>query len=155
MIWFIFAGLASGFIREIIGLIGLFLGLILAAQYYIVLAGVFSPVLEVDIARIAAFAVIAFGVTLIAHWIASLLHKAVSLLFLGWIDHLLGGAFGIVKGVIIFAVLIAIITKFPLPLMGAEIGARESLLAPYFSAYVPAISVLLPGVFDALRSFLR
>lgn len=155
MLWWLFAGLASGFIREVIGLGGLFLGIILAGQYHLPLAGIFRPALEADIASIAAFAIIAFGVTLVAHWIGSLLHKAVSLLFLGWADHLLGGIFGVVKGVMIFAVAIAILTKFPLPLMGAEIGVRESLLSPYFLAYLPIISALMPGMFDALRSLLR
>ncbi len=152
MLWWTFAGFASGFIREVIGLIGLFLGLILAGRYYGAVSGILVPTLEVDIARIASFAIIAFFVTLVAHWIGSLLHKVVSMLFLGWADHLLGGMFGAFKGMLIFAILIAILTK--LPFMGLEAAVRESAVAKQFPDLLPVIAALLPDLFEVLQSLL-
>lgn len=153
MLWWIFAGLASGFIREVIGLGGLFLGLILAGKYYSSVAAIFIPALEADIARVATFIIIVFAVTLVAHWIGSLLHKVVSMLFLGWADHLLGGIFGAIKGVLIFAVLIALLTKVPFTAVAT--GVKESALAKQFLEFLPVIAALLPDLFDVFQSLLR
>ncbi|MBI2908341.1 MAG: CvpA family protein [Chloroflexi bacterium] len=153
MLWWISAGLASGFIREVIGVGGLILGFIVAGKFYGSFASVLVPAFEVDIARIASFVIIVFTVTLIAHWIGSLLHKTVSMLFLGWADHLLGGIFGAVKGLVIFAVLIAVLTK--VPFLGIESGVRESVLAKQFLDFLPLASGLLPDLFEVFQSLLR
>ncbi|MFH1485238.1 MAG: CvpA family protein [Chloroflexota bacterium] len=153
MLWWLFAGFASGLVREVIGLGGLFAGLILAGRYSAALGDVFTPTLEPEIARIAAFVIIVFGVAFVAYWIGHVLHRLISLLFLGWVDHLLGGVFGLVKGVIIFTIVIAVLNN--VPFMGVETAVKESILAPKFMVYIPLLLSLVPGVFDALYSVLQ
>lgn len=152
MLGWVLAGLSNGLIREAINLGGLFLGLILASRYTDLLAGMLTA-LDPQVSRIVAFVIIVFAVAFVAHWIGSVLHRVVTLLFLGWLDHILGAGFGVVKGVLIFTLVIAILMRFPL--FGAEIGVRESSLAPAFDGYLPLVASVIPGVFDVFQALLN
>ena len=80
-------------------------------------------------ANIVAFALIVVGVSLAIGIIASILRTVLGLLFLGWLDHLLGAVLGLVQMAMLMAVIIFVATLFPVPNLSD--GIRKSSLAPF------------------------
>ncbi len=146
-----FLGLRIGIIKAVLSLVGVIVGVILAGRYYIPLSQQLSFIPQAGVAKIVAFAIILIGVMVIAGVLASLLKRAASLVMLGWVNRLGGALFGLVLGAIFCAALLAIWVKF-LGIAGAIV---ESTLAAVLLDYFPAVLVLLPDEFDAIRSFFQ
>ena len=98
VIGFTVASAAWGFVRQIIAVGGLILGLVLAGQFSPQLAPSLAFIDNPVVARGVAFIIIVITVSLICSIIASILYFAMGLLFLGWLDALLGAALGFIQG---------------------------------------------------------
>jgi uncharacterized membrane protein required for colicin V production len=101
-----FSGLVRGFVRGALGLIGLFLGIMLAAGHYERLAGYLSFVPGSRGPEIVSFLLIFLAVIILVGIIAGIVSRALRLATLGWLDRLLGGFLGagvaaVVMGVIL------------------------------------------------------
>jgi membrane protein required for colicin V production len=147
MAWFIFSAFSAGIIREIVTLIGVALGVVLAGLFYQDLAEDVRLAIDKDYApEIIAFLVI-FGACFLAGQLAAMtLKHGASLLMLGTFDHLLGAAFGFVKGLIVVELLLILFVTFPaLDLKGA---ISNSLLGPMFVDGIPILTRVLPVEFD-------
>src|SRR5436309_4455933 len=108
--------LMRGFIREVIALAAWIAGLVLAFTFAGPLAAQFessrsSPVL----AQVLAFAAIFVGVLIAGGIIAAVVSGAIRAIGLGGLDKVLGGAFGVLRGVafVVLFVLIAGLTGLP------------------------------------------
>ena len=105
-------GLFWGLIRQVAATFGLVLGIFLAGSFYKSLAGVFHPpeggglIADPNVANAVAFVLILIGVSLGIGIIASILRTVLGLLFLGWIDHLLGALLGVIQMALLMAVII-------------------------------------------------
>src|SRR4030065_1558970 len=99
--WFTFSAFWAGVIREIVTIIGVALGIVLAGLFYQDLADDVKLVVDVDNAPpIIAFLLI-FGACALAGQLAAMvLKQTAALLMLGTFDHMLGAGFGLVKGVV-------------------------------------------------------
>ncbi|MBC8429650.1 MAG: CvpA family protein [Dehalococcoidia bacterium] len=146
-----FFGLRIGIIKAALSLAGLIVGVILAGRYYIPLSQQLSFIPQANIAKIVAFAIILIGVMIIAAVAAVLLKWAVSKMMLGWVNQLGGAVFGLVLGAIFCGALLAIWVKF----VGIEGAIAESTLAAILLDRFPIVLALLPGEFDAVRSFFQ
>lgn len=142
--WFIFAGLTTGLIREVLGLAGLIVGLVAAKQYYAQIAS-YLPVTGNE-GKIAAFVLIFLAVAGAAHLLSAALHRVVDTLFLGWLDHLGGAVFGFIKGVVVCQVALLVCTGFPA--LGLGPGVEASVLAPSVLKLLPQVLGLLPPGMD-------
>jgi membrane protein required for colicin V production len=69
------------------------------------------------------------------------------LLFLGWLDHLAGAAFGLLKGLILVEVFLILFTTYPY--LGLGDAIRGSAIAPLFLDRGPVLLKLLPSEFDS------
>lgn len=143
-LWFVFSGFTSGLIREVIGLAGLVVGLVVAARYHPLLA-MLLPFGSLE-NNVLAFAIIFFAILVLAQVLSSFLHQVVDLLLLGWLDQVGGAAFGLVKGALLLQVLVFVATAFPL--FGLRDAVDGSLLAPILLAAMQPLLGLLAADFD-------
>ncbi|MCR4396141.1 MAG: CvpA family protein, partial [Candidatus Saccharicenans sp.] len=133
-------GLVKGFIRQVIGLLAVVGGLILAARYYTWLSWKLFRVVESDFWRNGlSFLLIFFGVIL-AGWALSFILSKLMKGTLSLTNHLLGGALGLLKGVLIGAVIILAMLSFDFQ-REAIIGSR---LAPAMIKISRGLVLLLP-----------
>ena len=145
------AGLSIGIIRAALSLAGLVLGVVLAGHYYLPFSRLLDAVLQPDVAKVLASAIILIGVMVAAVVLAMLLKRAASAVKLGWADHLGGAVLGLVLGAIFCGGLLAMWVKF----VGMGDTIAESTLAPILLDRLPVVLALLPNEFDSVRSFFQ
>ena len=95
-------GYYRGLLQEISVVVGLIVGLIFAAHYYLRLARLISQWIHTPLySQIISFLII----LVLAYWLirlaGNLLHRFLSFIYLGSLDRLFGGVFGVLKGAII------------------------------------------------------
>lgn len=104
---------AQGFFYEIFSLAGVVLGYLSAVWGYHRLSGVYRPYVNAtQYADIAAFLTIFFGVLIFAGIVARLARWVIKEVGLSWVDRLLGGAFGLVRGVAVVTVGVLALAAF-------------------------------------------
>jgi membrane protein required for colicin V production len=104
---------AQGFLYEIFSLAGVVLGYLSAVWGYHRLSGVYRPYVNAtQYADIAAFLTIFFAVLILAGMVGRLARWAMKEVGFSWVDRLLGGAFGLVRGVAIVTVGVLAIAAF-------------------------------------------
>src|SRR6476659_6913765 len=119
----------KGFVREILGLVTVLAGVLLAAWLYRPVSGAFKDVVRTEnIALFLGFSLI-FVVTLFAGFlIIWLVTSFVKFAKLQWADRLLGAAFGFIRGWTICAAILLALTAFDVQTE----RLKNSELAPYF-----------------------
>lgn len=133
-------GLVKGFVRQIIGILAVVAGIILASRYYGWLSWQLFHRIESDFWRNGlSFLIIFFGVVLLGWLIGFLLSKLMKGT-LSLANHLLGGALGLLKGVLIGAVIIFAMLSFDFQKQ-AVIGSR---LAPAMVKISRSLILLIP-----------
>ncbi len=146
---FTFLGFRIGIIKAFLSLAGLIVGVILAGRFYVPLSEQLSFIPQATAAKIVAFAIILIGVMLIAGVLALLLKWAASVMMLGWVNRVGGAVFGLLLGAIFCSAFLAIWVRY----FGIDGAVAESSLATILLDRFPVILALLPGEFDAVRSF--
>ena len=147
----VLTGLKIGLIKAVLSMVGVVVGVVLAGQYSVALAGHLTFISQPSLAKIAAFAIILIVVMIIAAVLASLVKWAVSAMMLGWVNRLGGAVFGLVLGAIFCGALLAMWVKF----VGISEPVNESALATFLLDSFPIVLSLLPGEFDSIRSFFQ
>lgn len=131
-----------GFFFEVFSLAGTVIGFLLAAWAYWHVAPWFVPYVKSPaIADLAGFLTIFCAVVLVAGIIARIVRKAIRAVGLRWIDRFLGGAFGLVRGVVIVVVALMAMTAFA-PDSPQLAGSQ---LAGYFQLAGGGASWLVPS----------
>lgn len=127
---FTILGLYWGLIRQVLALAGIIVGIILGGRYGSIVAGwLTSFVASEQVANAAGFILVVLFVSSIASLLASFLRIFAGLLFLGWLDHLLGALLGLVQAVIAGAVITIAMIVFPDPVwQNMLIGSRFAML---------------------------
>lgn len=111
---FSLVGAVWGVIRQVIALGGLLVGIWLASTFNSNVAAMLGVINNPQVARGVAFILIVIGVSFVASLIASILYFVVGLLFLGWLDHLLGAGLGFIQGLLsVGIVLVGLLTLSP------------------------------------------
>ncbi len=119
----------SGFFHEAFGIAGLVFGYLLAAWNYQRLADRFAPHLKSEwLGEIAAFLIIFLAVLVLAGMAGRITRHIVKEAGLSFIDRILGGALGVVRGSLIVAVILVSMATFT-PTSQLLEGSE---LAPYF-----------------------
>src|SRR5512140_2005395 len=87
--------LTKGLAREVISLVSLVAGFVLAAFYYRVPAAWFADLTRTEsIADLIGFVIIFVGTLVVGAIVSLLVNRFVKMASLQWIDRLLGGLFG-------------------------------------------------------------
>ena len=127
---FFLLGLYWGLIRQVLSLVGLVVGVVAAGRYGPDVAiWLSSFISEPQLAGAIGFLGVMMLVSAIASLAASALRIFAGLLFLGWLDHLLGGLLGLVQAVLAATVLLIAMVAFPLATW-SEMVASSTLAAP-------------------------
>jgi len=131
----------KGFVREILGLITVLAGVLLAAWFYRWVGALFKDVVRTEnIALFLGFSLI-FVVTLLAgFFITWLVTRFVKFAKLQWADRLLGAAFGLIRGWMICAAILLALTAFDIQTE----RLKNSELAPYFLPGSRVIAMMTP-----------
>jgi membrane protein required for colicin V production len=146
-----FIGVRKGVIEIALTLAGLVIGVFLAGRYYIPFSQYLSFISHAGLVKVAAFAIIFIGVMAIAAVLARLLGRVASAVMMGWANHLGGGILGFILGAIFCGAFLAMWVKF----LGMTQAIAESRIAPILLNQFPRVLALLPGEFDAIRSFFQ
>jgi membrane protein required for colicin V production len=122
-------GIFRGLIKEMSSIVGVLAGFYAAYTYYPWPAKLFSRWVENSgYQNILGFLIIFLMVLLIVGILGIVIKYVLKIASLGWLDRICGAGFATVKGILIVAVIILMLTTF-LP-KGAPI-ITESLLSPY------------------------
>ena len=109
-------GLFKGFIRTVVGLLGIIGGIVLSMVFSRPLGvaiGQFFGAKDFFAGKILSFIII-FSLTSLAGFIlAALMHRIVSLANLGFLNRLLGGLLGLLQGLAITGAILTIVTMIP------------------------------------------
>ena len=119
----------EGFFHEAFGLAGLIVGYLLAAWQYYRLAAWFAPHLKSPwLGEVAGFLIIFFAVLIVAAFAGRVTRWVMKEAGLSFVDRLLGGVLGLLKGSLIVAIVLVAMTAFA-PTARWLAGSQ---LAPYF-----------------------
>jgi len=131
----------NGFVREMISMASVLVGVILAAWFARPVGALFKEVvLTENIALFLGFSLI-FLVTLLAGAVCAwLVTRFVKFAKLVWADRLLGAAFGLIRGWMICAAALLALTAFEIQTE----RLKNSELAPYFLPGSRVIAVMTP-----------
>ncbi|MDI6785308.1 MAG: CvpA family protein [bacterium] len=139
-------GLWKGITRGIFSLIAVVAGVTVASRYYCVVSiSIHNYVKSSLWSNILSFFIVFIVIALIISLIGVLIKKLMGVLVLGWIDHLGGLIFGIVKGVVISGAVVIIMEKFPIG--ESKDLLVKSILCPYILESTKIICYLLPKEF--------
>jgi len=153
VLWFAVNAYRAGIVREVVTVLALVGGVVVAGLYYDDLArDVLAFVGDERTAKAVSFLLLFGSVILLGQVVAFLLRGLVSLLLLGWADHLLGAALGLFKGFLLVDVLLVLFVTYPQ--LGLDDAVRHSLLGPRFLDAAHLAVRLLPAEFDrAVQAF--
>ncbi len=151
---FTYSAYSAGLIREIITLVAVVIGIVVAGQLYRNLATDVLVFIDNEEAALAVSFLVLFGaVFLLGQVTAYVLKRTASLLMLGWADQLGGAFFGLLKGLLVVQILLIIFAAYPQ--LGLEDAINGSRFASIFLDDVDFILRVLPGeIGDRVDRFL-
>jgi membrane protein required for colicin V production len=131
----------KGLAREVISLIALIGGFVLAVLYYkIPAAWLVEHTRKDTLADLLGFLIIFIGCILIGIVAAYIVNRLVKAASLKWIDRILGGIFGFLRGWAIASIIVVALIAFP---VREDIMAR-SILAPFLLSGARTAVLLVP-----------
>jgi membrane protein required for colicin V production len=136
--------LAAGFARVGIGFLAAILGVVFGFWFYGVPAEwVHRYIHSAAVSNLIGFLLVFWAILAIGALIAKVTSKLFKWTGLSWLDRLLGGAFGLVRGALIAVVMIAVLLAFtPKPMPNWMV---KSQVLPYAMDASNAIASLAPN----------
>ena len=145
--FFAISAFRAGLIREVVTLVSVAVGVVVAGLFYDDLArDVLVFIDDKDARQVIAFLILLGAVYLAGQLIAVMLKQAASLLLLGRADHAGGALFGLIKGLIVVEVLLVLLVTYPQ--MGLQTAIDGSALASVFLDAAPLLLLVLPDEFE-------
>ncbi len=133
--------LTKGLVREIISLVALIAGFVLAVLYYPVTAHWFIEFSRNEtVANLLGFLLIFLGCILLGAAAAFLVNRFVKMTSLEWVDRLLGGVYGFLRGWAVASIIILALIAFPV----RENLLERSFLAPFLLAGARVAALMVP-----------
>jgi membrane protein required for colicin V production len=143
-----FFGFRKGFVRKLLGIVGIIAGFVFAVKFYELGAGILSAVIKENTAfrNVVSFLIIIglfYGTSI---WIARFISNTDS--GTGIIDKLLGAVFGFLQGIFVASVLLYNLSFADLP---SQKTRETSLLYPSVIKVAPAVFDKVMEVFPGLQ----
>ena len=114
LLLFTINGFRKGLIKEITRLIGLFLSCIIASRYHIELIPFIEEYfINEKVIYIIAFLIIFFIAFIVINILSSLIQKFFEIIYLGWLNKLLGSLLGFIKGLLVISIIIFCMDVLP------------------------------------------
>ena len=139
----VLSGLVAGFARAGVGFIATILGIFFGFWCYGIVAAYFLDyVSSRAIANLIGFFLVFIGISLLGAIVGRVLGKFFKWAGLSWFDRLLGGAFGVVRGVFIVVALVTVLMAFaPSP---PPRSVLDSKLMPYIAGASDFLAAMTP-----------
>jgi membrane protein required for colicin V production len=132
----------KGLAREIVSLVALIGGLLLAAIFYRTPALWFVDFSRSEtVAQLLGFLIIFLGCLTAGAVVSFIVNKFVKMAKLQWMDRILGGVFGFLRGWAIASIIVLALIAFPV----RPDAVPRSDLAPYLLAGARAAALIIPG----------
>jgi membrane protein required for colicin V production len=133
--------LTKGLVREIVSIVALLGGFILAVLYYPIPAAWFRDIFRTEaLANLIGFLLIFVGCIAIGAVVAFFINRFLKAAALEWIDRLLGALFGFLRGWLVASIIVLALVAFPV----REHLLPHSVLAPYLLAGARAAVLVVP-----------
>ena len=120
-------GLQKGFARTALGLAAVIVGLVCGLWFYGTVGALFH--VGPTLANVLGFLVIFVGVIILGALLGALIARLLKMIHLSWLDRLAGGAFGVLRGALVCAVIVAVMMAFSSKPPPSPVA--NSRLAPY------------------------
>ncbi len=147
IVFFASTAFRAGLIREVVTLVSVVVGVVIAGIFYDDLArDVLTFIDNEKTALIVSFLVLLGAIYLAGQLVAVMLKQVAALLFLGWADRTGGALFGLIKGLIVVEVLLILLVTYPQ--LGLKGDIDGSALASVFLDAAPLLLLVLPGEFE-------
>jgi membrane protein required for colicin V production len=134
-------GLIKGFVREIIGLIVIAVGILVAARFYKPVAAFAGKFIKNPaVASFVGFFILFLAVLIIGGFLAGVIGKATKG-SLGFVNNLLGGIVGCAEGILIAGAIVFAMLAFPInknALMGSKLAPTVYKITKAAVQLVPA-----------------
>lgn len=147
LVYGLYKGFKNGLIIELASLISLFVGLYIAVKFSgVVGSALGSGISESKTGKVIAFVVTFFLIVVGIHFLAKLLSKIVSIVFLGWLNTLGGIVFSLLKTVLILGVVLSLFQKVNYE--DALLSKETQEASVFFNPVLKTSEFLLPVVTD-------
>jgi len=143
-------GVLRGFVKSVLSIAFLILGIVFALSYYDNLSGVFS-IRNRNISHFISFITIFIVTIVIGSLITYFLRKLLVRGPLKSIDRFLGGIFGLLKGITYSSILVFALIVFPID----DSLLVESKLSPYFIKVVDFMFEVIPKDFSKKINYIK
>jgi membrane protein required for colicin V production len=133
--------ITKGLAREIISLVALITGFVLAVFMYPTVALWFAEYTRTQaVADLLAFLIIFLGTLIIGAVAAFGVNRFIKMASLEWIDRILGAIFGLLRGWIVSSIIVLALIAFPV----SQNTVEKSYLAPFLLAGARAAAYVVP-----------
>lgn len=132
MLWFLYRGFRNGLIIELASLAALVLGIYIALHFSFYIEGWLNDNFEISekYLYIISFALTFIIVAVLVFLAGKIIHKLVGIVFLGFLNRLAGGIFGLFKAALVLSVIIYFINGFDPGLIRADVKESSVLYDP-------------------------
>ncbi len=139
----VLSGFAAGFARVGVGFIATVVGIFCGLWFYGVAAAyVLDYVSSRAIANLIGFFAIFIGVHILGAMVGHTLARVFKWVGLSWLDRLLGGAFGLVRGALIAVALVTVLLAFAPSALPHSV--TDSKLMPYLASVSNVLAAMTP-----------
>ncbi len=149
---FAFRGFKNGFIKEVLGLVGIIAACFIAFHYMGSLSEFLANHISVNPKYIPYFSAIVLflGTLIVVELIIVFLTKLLQAVALGLPNRILGLVLSVIKAGVIISVILLVLAGFNEP---SERYQKESLIYPYVMMMAPAAYDVIAWVFPGVKSF--
>jgi membrane protein required for colicin V production len=132
MLWFLYRGFRNGLIIELASLAALILGIYVALHFSFYVEGWLVKNFEIGekYLYIISFALTFIIVAVLVFLAGKIIHKLVGIIFLGFLNRLAGGIFGLVKAALVLSVILYFVNGFDPGLIKADVKDSSVLYDP-------------------------
>jgi len=132
MLWFLYRGFRNGLIIELASLAALILGIYVALHFSFYVEGWLVENFEIGekYLYIISFALTFIIVAVLVFLAGKIIHKLVGIIFLGFLNRLAGGIFGLLKAALVLSVILYFVNGFDPGLIKADVKDSSVLYDP-------------------------
>lgn len=155
--YFAYRGFVNGFIKEVVGIIGIVLAVYITFEYMGTLSGIVAPYVENrDRATVVTGLVMFLGIVILVQLTGVLLQKFFEAIKLGIVNQLAGLLFGALKSAIVISAVLLLLAGIGIP---SEEAASNSASYPVVIPVAPIVfdmvATLIPGTEDFIQTIER
>jgi membrane protein required for colicin V production len=146
MLWFLYRGFRNGLVIELASLAALILGIYVALHFSFYAEGWLTDNFEISdkYLYIISFALTFIIVALLVFLAGKIIHKLVGIIFLGFLNRLAGGLFGLLKAALVLSVILYFVNGFDPGLIKIDVKENSVLYDPVESIvplFIPRLNL--------------